>query len=51
MIRILQVDRLSNRLLLGAELLAKRHGLVAGWEPETDPDYLALIDGVLGDDV
>jgi hypothetical protein len=36
---------------LEAQLLAKRHGLVPGWAPETDPDYTALIDGVLGDDV
>jgi acyl-CoA dehydrogenase len=51
LVRILQVSRLSNSLSLGAELLAKRHGLVPGWNAETDPGYAALVDGVLGDDV
>jgi hypothetical protein len=52
LVRIVQVTRLSNTVSpAAAELVAKRHGLVPGWTPETDPNYPALIDRVLGDDV
>jgi hypothetical protein len=51
LVRLVQINRLSDTVSLGAELLAKRHGLVPGWLAETDPGYPALIDGVLGDDV
>ena len=50
LVRIVQVAVLSNTQPL-AELIAKRHGLVPGWEPEADRAYPALIDRVLGDDV
>jgi acyl-CoA dehydrogenase len=51
LLRIVQVARLSNTQPLAGDLLARRHGLVPGWEPETDADYPAMIDGVLGDDL
>ena len=50
LIRIVQVAGLSDTQPL-AELVAKRHGLVPGWDAETDLDYSELIDRVLGEDV
>jgi hypothetical protein len=52
-VRALQAAGLSNNLLLASpagDLLARRH-LTRGWEPENDPEYPALIDAVLADDV
>jgi hypothetical protein len=50
LIRIVQVAGLSNTQPL-AKLIARRHGLVPGWEPETDRDYPALINSVLAGDL
>jgi acyl-CoA dehydrogenase len=51
LMRIVQVAALSNTQPLASDLLVRRHGLVEGWEADADPDYPALIEGVLADDV
>jgi alkylation response protein AidB-like acyl-CoA dehydrogenase len=47
LVRSLQVSVLRDSDLNAAELVERRH-LVAGWNPEADPDYANLIDRVLG---
>jgi acyl-CoA dehydrogenase len=50
LVRSLQVKELRETEPAGAELIERRH-LVRGWDAERDPDYSALIDRVLGDDL
>ncbi|HEU4943055.1 MAG TPA: acyl-CoA dehydrogenase family protein [Gaiellaceae bacterium] len=47
LVRSLQVKALRDTSPASAELLRRRH-LVAGWNPEEDPDYPELLEGVLG---
>jgi hypothetical protein len=47
LVRSLQVWALRDSDADAAELVERRH-LVAGWNPEADPDYAYLIDRVLG---
>jgi hypothetical protein len=49
LVRTLQVNELRERNPASAALVERRH-LRLGWHPETDPDYLDLIDRVLGED-
>jgi acyl-CoA dehydrogenase len=49
LVRSLQVKALRSRELDSAELIERRH-LIAGWDPEADADYPALLDRVLGAD-
>ena len=49
LVRALQVKALRETEPASADLLERRH-LVAGWNPEADPDYPDLIDRVLGPD-
>ena len=52
LVRIVQVAGLRGQVLQAAgELLARRHGLVPGWDREMDEDYPDLLDRVLDDDV
>jgi hypothetical protein len=48
LVRSLQVTELRLTDPNSAELIDRRH-LVAGWDPESDADYSALIERVLGD--
>jgi hypothetical protein len=45
LVRALQVSALRDSDPDAAELVERRH-LVAGWNPEADPDYANLIDRV-----
>jgi acyl-CoA dehydrogenase len=49
LVRSLQVKALRSTEPDSAELIERRH-LVAGWNPEADADYSALIDRVIGAD-